>query len=88
VPYKWGGSTKQATDCSGFVMAVHQEVGIPFRTAPDSLRGCSTGQPRPRNETAVWRCLVYPGHCAIYIGDGKTAETVRQGRHYATVLVP
>ncbi|MCW3098697.1 MAG: iap [Chthonomonadaceae bacterium] len=84
VPYKWGGSSKQGTDCSGFVMAVHQQLGIALPHGTVSLRDCVKGR-LVHDELQYGDVLVYPGHCAIYIGDGRTAETVDKAVSYASV---
>ena len=84
VPYKMGGSTKQGTDCSGFVMAVHQQLGVSVPRGTVALRAGSTGT-LIHDELQYGDVLVYPGHCAMYLGDGKTAETVDRAVSYATV---
>jgi hypothetical protein len=82
--YQWGGSSRQGTDCSGFVMAVHQQLGISLPKGTVALRECTKG-PRIHDELQYGDVLVYPGHCAIYIGNGKTAETVDKAVSYASV---
>jgi cell wall-associated NlpC family hydrolase len=74
-PYKFGGVSRTGIDCSGFVMNVFRECGILLPHGSESLRTCPLGA-LVKDELQFGDVLVYPGHCAIYIGDGLTAETV------------
>ena len=78
VPYKWGGSSKTGTDCSGFVMAVHRELGVDIPHGSKELRTTRRGQV-VTDELRLGDVLTYPGHAALYIGDGRTAETIAGG---------
>jgi hypothetical protein len=75
VPYVWGGQSRSGADCSGFVMRMHQVGGVSIPRTSAGMRHSSQGK-RVRDELRWGDTLVYPGHCAIYIGDGRTAETV------------
>jgi hypothetical protein len=75
VPYVWGGQSRSGADCSGFVMRMHQVGGVSIPRTSVGMRHSSKGK-RVRDELRWGDTLVFPGHCAIYIGDGRTAETV------------
>ncbi|MES2464238.1 MAG: C40 family peptidase [Armatimonadota bacterium] len=79
VPYVWGGQSRSGADCSGFVMRMHQVGGVSIPRTSAGMRHASQGK-RVRDELRWGDTLVYPGHCAIYIGDGRTAETVGGSR--------
>lgn len=77
-PYLWGGESRKGVDCSGFVMLAFRDAGVDLPHGSDNLRGYELGQ-RVMDELRYGDVLVYPGHTAIYIGNGETAETVISG---------
>lgn len=74
-PYRWGGASRSGTDCSGFVMAMHQVCGVSLPHGSANLRVTPIGRV-VRDELRYGDVLVFPGHAALYIGNGRTAETV------------
>jgi len=75
VPYRWGGSTREGVDCSGFVMAAYRAVGVHLPHGSRLLATARGGVP-VTDELRFGDVLIFPGHCAIYTGAGMTAETV------------
>ena len=75
VPYVYGGASQGGTDCSGFVMNAFAAAGVQL---PHGSRGLATapGGMTVRDRLEYGDVLVFPGHCAIYVGNGMTAETV------------
>lgn len=74
VPYLYGGNTKKGVDCSAFVGAAYKAAGVALpRTSKDI--GQSERGLKITDELEWGDVLAYPGHVAIYLGNGKTAET-------------
>ena len=72
-PYVWGGnSLTNGVDCSGFVHQVYAHFGI--STPPYSQAFKSVGQPVSYQNIQAGDVVVYPGHVAIYIGNGNIVE--------------
>lgn len=72
-PYKWGGnSLTGGIDCSGFVHQVYAHFGI--STPRYSQAFLNYGKKVSRSNIQAGDVVVYPGHVAIYIGNGCIVE--------------
>lgn len=73
-PYKWGGnSLTNGCDCSGFVNLIYTHFG--FKNVPRQSQAFKNyGQPVAFANIKAGDIVVYPGHVAIYIGNGKIVE--------------
>ncbi|MCC6729130.1 MAG: C40 family peptidase [Chthonomonadales bacterium] len=74
-PYLWGGASKTGTDCSGFVMSVYRALGVELPHNSQAIGRAHVGSV-VRDALRLGDVLVFPDHCAIYLGNGLTAETV------------
>lgn len=72
-PYVWGGnSLTKGCDCSGFVKLIYQHFGIETpRYSQDFKR---IGKPVGYSNLQPGDIIVYPGHVAMYVGDGIIVE--------------
>ncbi len=69
--YRYGGSSlTSGTDCSGFVMSIFRHFGISLPHSSQALNSVGTAV-SSLSEAKLGDILVYPGHCGIYIGNGK-----------------
>lgn len=72
-PYRYGGnSLTNGCDCSGFVKLVFANFGI--TTPRQSQAFKRIGQPVSYENLRAGDIVVYPGHVAIYIGNGNIVE--------------
>ena len=72
-PYVWGGnSLTNGVDCSGFVHQVYAHFGISTPRYSQAFK--SGGQPVSYQNIQAGDVVVYPGHVAIYIGNGNIVE--------------
>ena len=79
-PYVWGGnSLTNGVDCSGFVHQVYAHFGISTPRYSQAFK--SVGQPVSYQNIQAGDVVVYPGHVAIYIGNGNIveAQSIRAG---------
>lgn len=72
-PYVWGGnSLTNGVDCSGFVHEVYAHFGISTPRYSQAFK--SVGQAVSLDNIQPGDVVVYPGHVAIYAGDGIIVE--------------
>ena len=72
-PYVWGGnSLTNGVDCSGFVHQVYAHFVISTPRYSQAFK--SVGQPVSYQNIQAGDVVVYPGHVAIYIGNGNIVE--------------
>ena len=72
-PYVWGGnSLTNGVDCSGFVHQVYAHFGISTPRYSQAFK--SVGQPVSYQNIQAGDVVVYPGHVAMYIGNGNIVE--------------
>lgn len=74
-PYVWGGnSLTNGCDCSGFVKLIYQHFG--FNTPRYSQSFKTYGKPVAFQNIKAGDIVVYPGHVAIYMGNGYIVEAL------------
>lgn len=72
-PYVWGGnSLTDGCDCSGFVHLVLANFGISSPRYSQAFK--NGGQPVSYNNMQAGDIVIYPGHVAIYMGNGCIVE--------------
>lgn len=70
VPYKWGGTTPQGWDCSGFVSYVLNEVGLNVgRMVSGQFMVWNRAETVPRNDCRAGDLLCWGGHVGIAVND-------------------
>ena len=72
-PYSWGGSSLGGMDCSGLVSYAYQGSGLSLggRTSGQIANG---GRWISQSEAQPGDIVVWPGHVAIYVGNGQIID--------------
>ena len=93
--YVWGGnSLTNGCDCSGFVVQVYRHFGIDLSGSRNSAALRYVGQAVSPDNIQAGDIVCYPGHVAIYAGNGCIVEaqssragiTANRAWNHGTVL--
>ncbi len=68
-PYVWGGTTPSGWDCIGFVRYVYAQHGVSIGGYTTSV--LSAGRQVSYSQVQAGDILYWPGHVAIYAGNGQ-----------------
>ena len=68
-PYRWGGTTPSGWDCIGFVRYVYAQHGVSIGGYTTSV--LSVGRQVSYSQAQAGDILYWPGHVAIYAGNGQ-----------------
>jgi len=71
-PYSWGGSSLGGMDCSGLVNFAYEAAGIDVPRTSGQI--AEQGRSISQSEAQPGDLVVWPGHVAIYAGDGQIID--------------
>lgn len=67
--YVWGGeSLEKGVDCSGYMMKLYEHYGVSLPHSSSAQGSC--GKEVSHDEMQAGDLIIYPGHVAMYMGNG------------------
>ncbi len=85
VQYRWGGKTPLGIDCSGLAFMSYFENGISIYRDSQIMEGFPV-QKIPNHMMDKGDLLYFPGHVAVYLGDGKYIHATAHKDSYGVVI--
>lgn len=85
VQYRWGGKTPLGIDCSGLAFMSYFENGI-FIFRDSQIKADYPVQKIPNHMMDKGDLLYFPGHVAIYMGEGKYIHATAHRNSFGVVI--
>ena len=76
--YRWGGTTPDGFDCSGFTSYVYAQLGVSLPRTAEAQRAAGTVVSRA--DAQPGDLIVSPGHIGIYAGGDTQIDSPRPGK--------
>ena len=83
--YRWGGKSGRGIDCSGLVSSVYMQCGVLIYRDAKLVEGWPMHK-IPLEQAKRGDALYFPGHIALYLGEGRYIHSTGAARSGGVVL--